>query len=149
MRNSFPLFFLSRREQKIIETAIRQAEQNTSGEIRVHLVKEAKGDGFAQAKEVFEKIGMTRTRARNGVLIFLCVKSHKFIILGDRGIDEKVPPGFWQDITHLMADHFQHDRFAEGISEAVLKVGEKLKAFFPYEQSDRNELPDKISWSKD
>ncbi len=146
MRTHHPALFFSKAEKEMIAAAIREAEKNTSGEIRVHLESRAGENVFGRAKRVFQKIGMTRTAQRNGVLIFIAIKDRKFAVLGDTGINEKVPEGFWNDVAEILHRHFTEDKFAEGISEAVLRVGEKLKEYFPYQAGDKNELPDTISY---
>lgn len=147
VRDENPLLFFSHKEREKIVSVIRAAEKQTSGEIRLHLVSWEKGDVVSFAREVFERLGMNRTEARNGVLILLAVKSKRFSVLGDQGIHEKVPPGFWDNIVQTMSDRFKEDRFADGIAEAVEKIGEKLKTYFPYRDRDTNELPDEISYS--
>ena len=146
MRITYPVFFFSGKEKKQILAAVQEAERNTSGEIRVHLAHKIRGPVFGHAQKVFQKIGMTKTAQRNGVLIFLATKDKKFAVLGDVGINEKVPEGFWNDVVQIMQEHFRQDQFAEGISEAILRVGEKLKAYFPYQSNDKNELSDGISY---
>ena len=146
-RSSEPILFFSKKEREKIVKAIGEAELKTSGEIRVHLERKAKQDIFEDAKVAFEKLGMTQTQARNGVLIFLGVKSKRFAILGDRGIHEKVPENFWHDVAKEMAEHFKRDEFAEGVIHAIRLIGEKLKNDFPYQRFDINELPDEISFS--
>jgi len=139
--------FFSGKEKERIHAAIREAEKQTSGEIRVHLERKAKDDILAHAEREFERLGMARTEKRNGVLIFMGVKTKRFAVIGDKGINEKVPAGFWDEIVGLMAGHFREDEFAEGLSQGILKVGEKLAQFFPYQADDVNELPDEISYS--
>ena len=146
MRLSFPLFFLSKKEKKQILVAVQEAERNTSGEVRVHLEYKTKGPVYGHAQKVFQRIGMTKTEQRNGVLIFLSTHDKKFAVLGDVGINEKVPVGFWNDVVVLMQEHFKENKFAEGISKAAIRIGEKLKAYFPYQSGDKNELPDGISF---
>ena len=146
MRISYPMFFFSKKEKERILAAIREAEKNTSGEIRVHLEYKTKGPVYGHAQKVFQKIGMTKTSGRNGVLIFLATRNKKFAVLGDVGINEKVPEGFWNDVVGIMQEHFKQNKFAEGISEAAVRIGEKLKAHFPHQASDKNELPDGISY---
>jgi uncharacterized membrane protein len=67
-------------------------------------------------------------------------------VLGGVGINEKVPEGFWNDVVQIMAEHFKRNKFAEGISEATIRIGEKLKTYFPHQTNDKNELPDNISY---
>ncbi len=143
-RRSNPRIFFTKEEKSRIVQAIREAEKKTSGEIRVSLERRLKGELMAQAKRVFERFGMTRTEKRNGVLIYLALTSHEFAILGDRGIHEKVGEDFWKDIASGVQNEFSQGKFVEGLVSGVQQIGEKLKAFFPREAGDVNELPDQI-----
>ena len=147
MRSRHPTLFLSKKEKERIVAALHEAEKETSGEIRVHFAKGNEKEIFNHAKEIFEKIGMTKTKHRNGVLIFLEVKSKHFAILGDQGIHDKVPENFWNQVVQKMALHFKQDRFGEGIVEGILMIGKELKAYFPPGPNDTNEIPDRISHS--
>lgn len=138
-------FFTDEENRQIVES-IRQAELETSGEIRVHLEKRCFGDPVKKAIKIFEKIGMHRTQARNGVLIYLAIASKKFSIIGDKGIDEKIPAGFWNETAKKMQDCFIKGNFSEGLKAGIQDAGEKLKEFFPYQgEKDQNELSDEIS----
>jgi len=140
------MFFFSKKDKKKILVAIQEAEKNTSGEIRVHLEYRAREPVYGHAQKVFQRIGMTKTQERNGVLIFLATGTKKFAVLGDVGINEKVPEGFWNDVAQIMQEHFRQNKFAEGVSEAAVRIGEKLKAYFPHQANDKNELSDSISY---
>ncbi len=140
------MFFFSRDEKKRILASVQTAEKNTSGEIRIHLEYKTQGPVYGHAQKVFQRIGMTKTDQRNGVMIYLATHDKKFAVLGDVGINEKVPDGFWNDVVEIMQTHFKQDQFAEGISGAVIRIGEKLKAYFPCQADDQNELPDGISY---
>lgn len=131
-------------EQKIIE-AIRIAEKSTSGEIRVHIEKSTQKPVMDRALEVFHQLGMDATKLRNGVLFYIAVVNKEFAILGDKGIDQKVPEDFWNSEKELMASHFVKEEFTEGLEFAIIEVGKKLKEFFPYQSNDANELSDEIS----
>jgi uncharacterized membrane protein len=139
---------LNTAEEQILVAAIATAEKNTSGEIRVHIEKACKGDVLERAKIVFEKLGMTATEARNGVLIYIAEESHKFAIIGDAGIHEKVGHDFWDHSKDLMLAHFKKGAFVTGIKEAVLSCGEALKQHFPYQKNDANELSNDISYEQ-
>lgn len=129
-----------------IVDAIRAAELDTSGEIRVHIESKCSGDPYLRAAWLFSRLNMFETRERNAVLIYLAVKSKKFAIVGDSGINEKVPPDFWNDIKEKMAADFSEGRFVDGISEAVRSVGKHLKSCFSYKEDDINEQSDEISF---
>lgn len=137
-------FFDPAEEHEIVE-AIRQAELNTSGEIRVHVERKCADEPFDRAKVVFHDLGMDATELKNGVLFYLAVDDHKFVIMGDKGIDERVGHDFWDYTRDLMQDHFRHGRFKEGLIDGILRAGEKLKEFFPRSADDKNELPNEIS----
>lgn len=138
-------FFTKEQKAAIIE-AIGQAEQNTSGEIRVHIDKSCKGDTLDQAAYIFKKLNMHKTEQRNGVLIYLALDDRKFAIIGDAGINSKVPADFWDKIKDEMLSHFKVGEFSEGLITGIHKAGEKLKAFFPLRIDDKNELSDEISF---
>ncbi len=137
---------LNREEDRRVVEAIKQAELNTSGEIKVHIENRCKGNVEERSLVVFDKLKLNETRLRNGVLIYIAVKDHKFAILGDEGINNVVEDGFWNDVKDLMAVAFKEGRFAEGLEQGIQRCGEKLKAYFPYQSDDINEIPDDISY---
>lgn len=137
---------LKKENKDAMVRAIETAEKNTSGEIRIHLEQVCKGDPYMRAAYVFSKLGMFNTKERNGVLIYMAIKSHKFAIIGDSGINERVGAGFWDGVKDGMAADFRSGDFTGGMSRAVIAVGEKLKAYFPYMKDDVNELSDEISY---
>lgn len=140
---------LTAEQQRAVTEAIKTAELNTSGEIRVHIDEKCSGDPMERAAFVFHEIGMDRTKDRNGVLIYLACRSKVFAIVGDEGIDKVVPQNYWSDVCASTEEYFRAGRFAEGLASAAISIGEKLKEFFPYREDDVNEQPDEISFNKD
>ena len=140
------LFFTKEEQQKIV-AAIKEAELNTSGEIRVHIENHCKEEALERAAEVFYDLKMNCTAARNGILFYLAVKDHKFAIIGDEGINREVEHDFWNDIKDEMISNFKANKFTEGLIAGILKCGDKLKKYFPYQNDDVNELSDEISFS--
>ncbi|MEX2594921.1 MAG: TPM domain-containing protein [Anditalea sp.] len=137
----------SEEEKKRITNAIEMAEKETSGEIQVHLENRCKEEVLDRAVEVFKLLKMHKTELRNGVLIYLAVKDHKFAILGDAGINQVVPDHFWDDIKEEMVKHFKEHHFTEGLCLGIEMAAQQLKAHFPYDKhGDDNELPDEISF---
>jgi uncharacterized membrane protein len=137
----------SEKEKKRITDAIEMAEKETSGEIQVHLENHCKGEVLDKAADVFKLLKMHKTELRNGVLIYLAVKDHKFAILGDAGINRVVPDHFWDDIKEEMVKHFKEHQFTEGLCKGIEMVAQQLKTHFPYDpHGDDNELPDEISF---
>ena len=139
--------FLSSSEEAEIIEAIQKAEKATSGEIRVHIENEVADDPISHAEKVFYSLKMENTKDRNGVLIYMAVKSKVFVIYGDKAINDAVPKGFWDGIKDVMQAHFKQNFFKDGIVEGIEKAGEQLKKFFPWTADDKNELPDEISKS--
>ena len=139
--------FFSKEEQQMIVAAIKEAELNTSGEIRVHIENHCKEEALERAAELFYDLKMNRTAARNGILFYLAVKDRKFAIIGDEGINKEVEHDFWNDIKDEMISNFKENKFAEGLIAGILKCGDKLKEYFPYQNDDVNELSDEISFS--
>jgi len=137
-------FFTQEELNKIVES-IEKAELETSGEIRFHMESKCKGDAISRAIQVFKNLKMHNNELHNGTLIYLATVDKKFAIVGDKGINEKVPKNFWQDVKDEMAENFKNNEFVTGISNAVLNVGEKLKEYFPYQSDDINELSDEVS----
>ncbi|MBT8253711.1 MAG: TPM domain-containing protein [Flavobacteriaceae bacterium] len=139
-------FLSPKQEQQIIE-AIRQAELSSSGEIRIHIENQCNGVPYDRAREIFSLLGMDRTQLKNGVLIYVAVSDHCFAICGDTGINALVPDHFWDDIKEIIQISFSSGEYSDGLTEAVLKIGEQLKSHFPWDSNDTNELPDFISRS--
>ena len=137
---------LNREEDQRVVEAIRQAERNTSGEIKVHIENHCRGNVEKRSLLVFNKLKLNETQLRNGVLVYLAVKDRKFAILGDEGINKVVEADFWNDVKDLMLNHFKEGRFAEGLVQGIMRCGEKLKTCFPYQTDDINEIPDEISY---
>lgn len=141
--------FLSPDEKKKVVNAIREAERNTSGEIRVHLENHCREDVLDHAAYIFDKLEMQKTAARNGVLIYVAVQDHQLAILGDSGINKVVPKGFWDEVRDTMIQNFKEDRYADGLAAGLIMAGEQLSAHFPYaDKGSENELSDDISFGK-
>ena len=137
--------FLTTTEEQDIIAAIRQAEKNTSGEIRVHLEKNTEKDALTRAKEVFYFLKMDETKQQNGVLFYVAVADKKFSVLGDKGIDNVVPDDFWNSIKDNIISEFSNGNYANGLKLGISETGQKLKEFFPHQSDDINELSDEIS----
>ncbi len=137
--------FLTQNEEQEIVAAIREAEKNTSGEIRVHLEKNCEGDIMQHAIEVFHFLKMDNTKLQNGVLIYVAVDQKQFVIYGDKGINDVVNDDFWEDTKNLMVSHFKQQEFKSGLIAGILKAGKELETYFPWQHGDIDELPNTIS----
>lgn len=141
-----PSDFFNKEDKGIITSAIKEAELNTSGEVRVHIEGKCMGEVLDRAAYVFKQLDMHKTKLRNGVLFYLAVENQKFAILGDAGINSVVPDNFWDEIKELMLSHFKKSEFAEGLAKGIQLAGKQLKQHFPYQEDDVNELSDEISF---
>lgn len=140
--------FFTESQKAIIQKAIAAAELNTSGEIRVHIDNLCKEEVLDKAANIFHELKMDATVLKNGVLFYLAVKDQKFAIIGDKGINEKVPADFWDQIKDTMLINFKEQKFTEGLSLGIELAGEKLKLYFPISHNDTNELTNEVSFGK-
>jgi uncharacterized membrane protein len=137
----------SEEDFKTIEAEIKSFENKTSGELIVQFNTNSYGQPYKKAKRIFEKHNMHQTKERNAVLFVLFLKEQKFAVYGDKGINEKVPEGFWNDVTEGMSAKFSQNEFGIGLIEGIRKAGEKLAEYFPVQQDDTNELSDELLFS--
>lgn len=136
-------------DEKIITAAIQEAEQKTSGEIRVHVESNCDKDVLDRATEIFAELHMHQTEQRNGVLFYIALEDHQFAVLGDAGINASVPDHFWEDITAEVIKHFKQQKYAEGLASGIRMAGQQLQAHFPYDRhTDTNELSDDVSFGE-
>ncbi len=138
--------YFFKEQQRQIVGSIKEAESDTSGEIRVHIERFCNEDVLDHAAWLFSQLEMDKTELHNGVLIYLAVESRKFAIIGDKGINALVPSGFWDSAKEIMRERFSVGDLTGGISLAVLETGRLLKQHFPYQHNDENELSDEISF---
>ncbi|MDQ1087820.1 TPM domain-containing protein [Siphonobacter sp. SORGH_AS_1065] len=134
--------------QEIIQH-IKEAEKQTSGEIRVHIEEKTQADldPLERAQQIFMKLNMHQTAQRNGVLFYVAIEARKFAICGDKGINEVVPAEFWNSTRDAMREHFRQNDLVQGLCTGIEMAGVQLKTYFPRQSDDQNELPDEISFS--
>lgn len=137
--------FLTKQEEQEIVDAIRIAEQNTSGEIRVHIEQTTSKVPFDRALEVFHELKMDETELQNGVLFYFAIADKSFAICGDKGINDLVAGDFWDCTKDKMTEQFKSGNFKQGIVDGILNAGEQLKKHFPWSEGDNDELSNEIS----
>ena len=133
-------------EQGRIHAAIQDAEQHTSGQLRVCIEKTCNENVLDRAAKYFHQLDMHKTKHRNGVLIYVAVNDKKFAIIGDGGINKKVPANFWDDVKEDMLEHFKAGQLVEGIVTGLAIAGDHLQKYFPHHKGDSNELSDDIAF---
>ena len=136
--------FLHRLDHGKLVAAIQQAELKTSGEIRVFVSRKHIEAPVTVAQEHFLRLGMTRTRDRNGVLIFVAPLSNKFAVIGDVGVHKRCGDDFWRKLAEEMTGHFKRSEFTTGLVQGIRKAGDLLAEYFPRRPDDQNELPDEV-----
>jgi uncharacterized membrane protein len=136
--------FLNQLRHDDIVAAIRDAERQTSGEIRVFISRKPVDEPVSTAQAAFVRLGMEKTRGRNGVLIFVAPRAQKFAVIGDTAVHAKCGEAFWLEMRDSMTEHFRKGEFTHGIILGIKKAGVLLSQHFPRQRDDRNELPDDI-----
>lgn len=131
-----------------IEQEISLAEEKTSGEIRVFIDEKCRIDVLDRAAYIFKQLEMDKTQERNGVLIYLASRDRKFAIIGDKGINEKVPENFWNAIRDTMQQLLKNKNYFEAVRNAIEQSGTELAKFFPRKEDDQNELSNEILFGK-
>jgi len=137
--------FVSEADLEAVRHAISEAEAGTSAEIRVHLDHRCPGDPIARAAAVFQRLGMDRTPARNGVLVYVAIADRKLAVIGDRGLHERVGEAYWQRLVADVLTRFREERPRDGFLHAIGELGAALRRYFPRGSDDRNELSDEVS----
>ena len=141
--------FFSPEEQRLIVSAIQNAERCTSGEVRVYIESRCSYmDALDRAIEIFAQMGMQATEERNAVLVYVAIKDHQLAVFGDEGIHRKVGSEYWNEEVRKMIRDFNRDDYAKGIAGCVEDIGQALQQFFPYTDKDKNELSDDIQFGR-
>ena len=137
--------FILRLDHDRIVAAIKAAETKTSGEIRVFIHRgELADDALQHAQRKFAKLGMQKTKERNGVLIFVAPRAQKFAVIGDEAVHARCGEVFWQQLVGSMREHFQRENFTEALVLAINQTADLLATHFPRSAGDKNELSDEI-----
>lgn len=140
--------YFDERQMADINTAIKEAELNTSSEIKVHIEDMVEGDVIERANYIFRNLGINKTKERNGVLFYLAMRSKKFAIIADDGIKTKISANFWDGIKQTMMNNINNDNFTESLSAGIILAGEQLKKEFPHVIGSENQLDDGISFGE-
>lgn len=140
--------FLTEDQEAEVVRAIAEAEQQTSGEIRIHMEEHCPGDPLERAARIFHDLGMDQTERRNGILIYIATEDHKVAVYAGKGIHEQVENRFWNDVLEIILEHFRRGERAEGLVNAVRKSADKLRELYPRADQYVNELSNEISYRK-
>lgn len=141
--------FIPSEGQRRIADAITAAERHTTGEICVHVTPRCRGDVMKRAKRTFNRLHLYTTKRRNAVLIFVAYEDRKFAILGDTGINDAVPEGFWDGEVEELGTYLKAGRPVDGICAIIARLGDRLSEYFPGERDDENELSNEVTFDDD
>jgi uncharacterized membrane protein len=137
--------FFTKEQQQAMVRAIQEAEKNTSGEVRFFVESRCKYvDPVDRAKELFFSLKMDQTKDRNAVLLYMAMDDHQLALFADEGIYQRLGSKYWSEEVKKIIKHFTKDDYSGGVCHIISDIGEALKKEFPYESSDKNELPDEI-----
>ncbi len=136
-------------EQERIVQAVKDAENHTSGEVRVFVEGKCEYvDPVDRAKEIFFNLQMEKTRDRNAVIFYIAVDDHQLALFADEGIYQRLGADYWNKEVQLIISQFKKHDIVGGICSCVRDIGQALTEQFPNEAGDKNELPDEIIFGK-
>ena len=138
--------FIPSEGQRRIADAITAAERHTTGEICVHVTPRCRGKVMKRATRTFNRLHLYTTKRRNAVLIFVAYEDRKFAILGDTGINDAVPEGFWDGEVEELGTYLKAGRPVDGICAIIARLGDRLSEYFPGERDDENELSNEVTF---
>jgi putative membrane protein len=98
----------------------------------------------ARAKQLFLEHGVTETRDRSGVLVYLSEAEHRIEILADRGVHERVGKDGWQRTVDGVVQAIRAGQAGQGVLAAIETIGAALAEHFPPRPDDVNELSDAV-----
>lgn len=137
--------FFTKEQQQLMVEAIQEAEKNTSGEVRFFVESKCKYvDPVDRAREIFFSLKMNQTKDRNAVLLYIAMDDHQLAIFADEGIYQRLGANYWNVEVKKIIARFSKDDYTGGVCDVISDIGEALKKEFPYESSDKNELPDEL-----
>ena len=112
----------------------------------VHVTPCCRGNVMKRATRTFNRLHLYSTKRRNAVLIFIAYEARKLAILGDTGINEAVPDGFWDNEVEELTRYLKAGRPVDGLCEIIAHMGERLSEYFPGERDDENELSNEVTF---
>lgn len=92
----------------------------------------------------FMALGLTDTKDRTGVLIYLSELEHRVEILADKAIHAIVGGGYWNEQITQIVRGIHDEKATEAICGAIQTIGNKLQTYFPRKSDDTNELDDSV-----
>jgi uncharacterized membrane protein len=131
-------------DQRLIADAIRIAEKRTAAEFKVH-VEPSNPNPQARARALVDKLKVSRTAARNGVLVYAAIRDRRCVVVADVGLRAQAESAAWKGIVERASVEFRNGRFGHGLAQAVLALSEELRGSQPRRADDVNEVDDGIT----
>lgn len=92
----------------------------------------------------FTARGLTRTRGRTGVLLYVALQERYAEVVADLAIEDKIDPAVWRGIIEPLLEAAREDRLRAGLVDAVEAIGVVLARHVPPAADDVDELPNKV-----
>lgn len=96
------------------------------------------------AREQFLELGLSSTKDRTGVMLFVAVAEHYVEILADRGVHAHVGADVWERIIADFTQAIRAGRVADGFVQAIEGCAQAMAGPCPWRPDDRNELPNRL-----
>jgi uncharacterized membrane protein len=139
---------ITREDDARVVDAISRAEQGSRGEVRVHLERKCSAaDPMDRARELFAELGMHDTQEGTGVLLYVALDPRVACVYAGEGVHGAAQPGFWDEVVECVATGFGSGRAADGLIQALDKVGDLLRKTVPGDDRHGDELPNVVSTS--
>ncbi len=97
-----------------------------------------------RAVRAFYEKGLYKTRDETGILIFISLMERKVWILGDRGINRKIPHSRWRELARNLSTGVREDKAFPALCGVIESLGRELALHFPKKTDDVNELSDDV-----
>ena len=93
---------------------------------------------------IFTAEGLHQTRDHTGILIFVSLLEHEVEVLADRGINEKVPQGTWDEVVGIVTAGLKSSQGGDAFCKAIERCGAVLSEHFPRSPDDKDELSNRL-----
>lgn len=106
--------------------------QRVDADVRVHVAKRKfERDPMAYALELFEDHRLARTEKRNGILVYLNLKSRKFAVVADEGVHRLLGQRYWDELAANLREDLQSTYFENAIALTLYALATDLKRKYP------------------
>ncbi len=136
--------FLNLIDEAAVLAAVREAEQLSSGEVRVFVSRRRLRGHTAHERACaeFHRLDMDNTDDRNAVFFYVLPRDRAFAVIGDEAVHRKCGQRFWDETAKILEGEFAEGRFTGGLVAGIRRAGDLLAEHFPRRGDDCDELPD-------